>query len=485
MKKISVLLLCLVCLAAPSVAKNNHPRKKTAKQPAANATQQPQQLDFFQKHLRDRVEREQAAQQNEIPVLSWKQFKEKAKKAVLREKTLNSTRLSFYKRAQFAKNMQMGQPQWAGLVANEKFLFLGEPISGAAATFEAAKAAVSAIRRKFPGQSILLATDFVQTPVVGAEPLRKPGQQTNLVSRYPLFRFADQQNIDILAMDDHIFTVKDGEPLVKVGEEYVQIYTSAEEERQAFADTINRKSDEKLDFLLSLEEILKHSLYGVNKLNQQWAKRIEAVADQYDFVIVYTSADHIATEGSSLANHLQQRTAPAVILVPAIGQIPESKREGQLALVSALQEIQFSNEQLAAMAKGMESKNSYTQMLYYLRGLSFQAEEDDLFISADDFRSFHARIAADPSGTFREVIGAHDALEVFTNPFWVELFPSALIAQESVKDCVDPADQQVMESYLAPIYCETDRTQLWEHSFLYYVGEAPAGEYVPQEEMGF
>lgn len=457
MRKIYALLLCLAGLASMALAQNA-----------------PSQ-DYFQKRIHKAGQK--AAKRDGLPVLSWEQFKANAQKEISYSQTLNSTQLPIYEQARFVKSAQINPFNWAEAVGNEKFLFLGETISGAPATFQAVQSALHNLREQFPNKRILLATEFVQNTRLKMPTLRKTGQTSELLERYPLFSIADQENIDVLALDDHIFAVEKAIPVVKVGAEYVQFYSLPAEKKNALIATINGKSAEEINFLLLMEKLLKSSIYGIVKNNVQWAKRIQSVQNNYDLIVVYTTTQHLLTQRTSLANNLRARTAPTVILSPAASQVTTADQKLYQELLWLLNDLQFGESQRELQKQAAEAKSKQQQNILSYQWLRLQNNEVDLFTNANLFRSLHAQEAALAQGSSQLVPSNELTLNIFTQPFCVELYPSSFVISWLYSQLTPQQQQENQSLLLRAAHNDTEEGRI----FFYHVGNAMPTEFGSQQ----
>ena len=458
MKKIYALLLSLAWLTATAAAQST-----------------PSQ-DYFQKRIHD-AGQQSLHKRDGLPVLSWQQFKKDAQKEVSFSKTLNSTKFSITEHARFVQSVQTQPLNWAEMLGNEKFLFLGETISGTPSTLQAVQDALHTLREQFPDKHILLATDFVQNTRLDMPTLRKAGQSSELLQRYPLFSIADAENVDILALDDHIFAVEKGTPILKVGPQYIEFYEVAPEKKNELVNTIQGKSTEGMNFLLLMEQLMKSSIYGIVKNNIQWTERIRSLRNNYDLIVVYTSTNHLLTERTSLANNLKARTAPTVILIPSITQIPLAEQKLHTDLLWLLNDLQFGEEQRELQKKSSEMKDKQSQDIFSYQWLRLQNDEVDLQANAHLLRSVHAQEAFLLQNPSQMAISDEQVLRIFTQPFCIELYPSAFVISWLYSQ-LTPQQQQENQALLLPAVHEDVKEG---RIFFYHVGNATQAEYVTQQ----
>ena len=454
MKKTFAFLLCMIGLASFATAQ---------------AVPSP---DYFKKHIQATAKKT-VNQRDGLPLLSWEQFKENVQKEIAYAQTLNSTRLPITEHLRFVKDVKTQPLDWAEMIGSEKFLFFGETLSGAPATLQAVQSALHGLREQFPDKHILLATEFVQNTRLDMPTLRKAGQTSELLEKYPLFAMADAENVDILALDDHIFAVENGIPVVKVGAEYIQFYTLPQGKGEAVVNTILGKSNEEMNFLLLMEKLIKSSAYGLVKNNIQWAKRILPLQNNYDLIVVYTTTQHLLTERTALANYLKAPTAPTVILAPSAAQVTPGDQKLHLELLWLLNDLQFGEGQRDLQKKAAQAQNQQQQNILSYQLLRLQNNEIDLYTNANLLRSFHAQEAALRQDTSLLVPTEQSSLNIFTHPFCVELYPSS-VAIPWLYSQLSPQEQQAYQSLLLKA-AHGDVAE--GRIFFYHVGEAAENEY--------
>ena len=484
MKKFFVLLACFCFLVTPSVArtKRNQRQKKvpvtapTAKEKEGGSPEERIYRNFLQQA------KEQAGKDKHSAgprILSWKEFDAEAKNFVSYGKILN-TSIPVPVRCGYVKNAQSGEPDWAALLGDEKFLFLGETIFGSPSSLEAVKSAVRALKAKFPEKNILLATEFVQNTVPNTRLLHKAGQERNpkLREKYPLFSFADEQKIDLLSLDDLIFSVIKDEPYLKLGNEYVAIPYVLPEAKEALNNAIRQETFQGPNSLLSeelsqgsnsllfTEEILKQTLYGIKNTNELWAQRIRAVENHYDIIIVYTLDDHYLMGATSLPTPLKARTAPVVILSSPIGEATAYRQAEYINTINTIEDLQFNELKNQLAVKAAETKDVLSQNLYSLKIMDIHNSQSnfltDLFSRERSIRSFHANyVALQTASATGAVVSEDDAKNAFVHPFWAEINTSEEIIQQQ-----PGGTMQIMHE-------EEGRV------LFYHVGETTQAAYVP------
>lgn len=100
----------------------------------------------------------------------------------------------------------------------------------------------------------------------------------------PVFKTADEQKIDLLALDDHVIQETGNKDiLIKVGRYMVKV-----PEDISIPDLgVGRDS--------SLASFIKISSWGAAERTADWANRIKAVMDNYDIVLVYAGNGHLCS----------------------------------------------------------------------------------------------------------------------------------------------------------------------------------------------
>ena len=136
----------------------------------------------------------------------------------------------------------------------------------------------------------------------------------------PVFRAADQANIDQLALDDFIWITQENTSIVKIGN--FAVYASPEDK----VPSLNLAQDKLEDLALSTLNLVSVSPWGVRERNRQWARRINALRPFYDIIIVHAGDGHIAaTYSMDLAPMLHVADYLLISLLP-MEQLPENKK---------------------------------------------------------------------------------------------------------------------------------------------------------------
>lgn len=463
MKNICISLLCIVALAATGFA-NTAPRHKKPTKPASSkADKKTPSLTSQEKKLNGTVQDfdvlmksiiKQQTKENKAKAISWEQFLKKNKETSDEAFALNSMQPSLFERLTIGF-YKTGEPHWPSMVQLEKFLFLAETVPGTTQAPQAVVSALRELRAAYPDKQILLATEFVRNEQPTSSLLHKANAQDDqLTDRYGLFAFTNELQIDVLALNDYIVTKDKSNASFKVGDVSIKIPLDS--------PLLTQNSDEDMD------RSLKGSVYGLDKTNRQWAQRIEQVADNYDLIVVYTTADHVVAPFSSFPNQLQATAATTVILSPALEQVPSKARAEQNSLISNREKWKDEYSQFLQQ-QGDKAKNSKTKNAYQYK----KAEWDkplyqDIYPVADKLRSFHATETAKQLGLTNE-----DAAQyIFSEPFYMEANSASFTAGMILLD----SEQQKTRRELSP----WEKAHPLEGSlFFYHIGNASPENFLP------
>ena len=273
-------------------------------------------------------------QNEKISHLSWQEFlkqnehvKEVEKASTKLENHLLNNQLGTLKEDANSNLFYhaLGLPPYSQLIKGQNTIFIAEDINHEeASSIDHAANIIRIIRKENPHARILLASEFLNW--LGDEApglLKKAGEKTNLYiseGYMPVFRAADQANIDQLALDDFIWTTQDNISIVKIGN--FAIYASLEDQ----VPSLNLEQDKLEDLVLSSMQLISVSPWGVRERNRQWARRINALRPFYDIIIVHAGAGHLATTYSmDLAPMLHVADYLLISLLP-MEQLPENKK---------------------------------------------------------------------------------------------------------------------------------------------------------------
>ncbi len=273
-------------------------------------------------------------QNEKISHLSWQEFlkqnehvKEVEKASTKLENHLLNNQLGTLKEDANSNLFYhaLGLPPYSQLIKGQNTIFIAEDINHeTTSAINHAANIIRIIRKENPQARILLASEFLNW--LGDEApglLKKAGEKTNLYiseGYMPVFRAADQANIDQLALDDFIWTTQDNISIVKIGN--FAVYASLEDQ----VPSLNLEQDKLEDLVLSSMQLISVSPWGVRERNRQWARRINALRPFYDIIIVHAGAGHLATTYSmDLAPMLHVADYLLISLLP-MEQLPENKK---------------------------------------------------------------------------------------------------------------------------------------------------------------
>lgn len=273
-------------------------------------------------------------QNEKIPHLSWQEFlkqnehvKEVEKASTKLENHLLNNQLGTLKEDANSNLFYhaLGLPPYSQLIKGQNTIFIAESINHeAASSIDHAANIIRIIRKENPHARILLASEFLNW--LGDEApglLKKAGEKTNLYiseGYMPVFRAADQANIDQLALDDFIWITQENTSIVKIGN--FAVYASPEDK----VPSLNLAQDKLEDLVLSTLNLVSVSPWGVRERNRQWARRINALRPFYDIIIVHAGDGHIAaTYSMDLAPMLHITDYLLISLLP-LEQLPEDKQ---------------------------------------------------------------------------------------------------------------------------------------------------------------
>lgn len=98
----------------------------------------------------------------------------------------------------------------------------------------------------------------------------------------PVFKMAEEQGIDLLALDDYVLeTTPTGNIFVKIGKYLIEVPADV---------SIPHLSSNRADDLVQLISV---SEWGAFERTKEWAHRIKTVIDNYDVVLVYAGSGHL------------------------------------------------------------------------------------------------------------------------------------------------------------------------------------------------
>lgn len=275
----------------------------------------------------------QKLQNEKISHLSWQEFlkqnehvKEVEKVSTKLENYLLKNQLGALKE-DAGSNLfyhAKGLPPYSQLIKGQNTIFIAESINHeAASSIDHAANIIRIIRQENPHARILLASEFLSWQ--GDEKpglLKKAGAKTSLYvsdSYMPVFRAADQANIDQLALDDFIWITQENTSIVKIGN--FAVYASPEDK----VPSLNLAQDKLEDLASSILNLVSVSPWGVLERNRQWARRINALRPFYDIIIIHAGDGHLATTYSmDLAPMLHVTDYLLISLLP-MEQLPVDK----------------------------------------------------------------------------------------------------------------------------------------------------------------
>lgn len=178
-----------------------------------------------------------------------------------------------------------------------KYVFISESISHETASApQEVINILKAARKARPNDKILLAQEFLKWD--GDEHsslLKKAGKASKLTSSYPkVTQTADKLGIDQLALDDEIFMAGTEGVMVKMGKYLIWVKPQ---------DSLPRLKYKGCNALVSrwasAEQFIGISPFGMAQRNKQWARRLKAVEDNYDLILVYAGDGHIGADQSN------------------------------------------------------------------------------------------------------------------------------------------------------------------------------------------
>ena len=202
-----------------------------------------------------------------------------------------------------------------------KYVFISESISHD--TNSAPQEAINilkAARKARPNDKILLAQEFLKWD--GDEHtslLKKAGKESQLTSSYPeVTQTADKLGIDQLALDDEIFMAGKEGVMVKMGKYLIWVKPQ---------DSLPRLKYKGCNALVSrwasAEQFIAISPFGMAQRNKQWTRRLKAVEDNYDLILVYAGNGHIgADQPNNVQTLLNSEDFANIELIPT--DLPEN-----------------------------------------------------------------------------------------------------------------------------------------------------------------
>lgn len=227
-------------------------------------------------------------------------------------------------------------PPYEQMAKGHRFIFIAESINHETPlAINEAVTIIKSIRKANPKARILLASEFlVWTGEPECSLLQKADGESCLSagSAYiPTFEAAKQAGVDLLALDDFICThYLDNYSSVKMGQ--FLVFVSPKDD----VPSLNISSNPADDLVLSAEQFIAISPWGVRERTRQWARRINALRPFYDIILVHAGDGHINTTYSldlapmlKIKDYLLITLLPFKDLTPDVAQYYE--RRAQLA----------------------------------------------------------------------------------------------------------------------------------------------------------
>lgn len=227
-------------------------------------------------------------------------------------------------------------PPYEQMAKGHRFIFIAESINHETPlAINEAVTIIKSIRKANPKARILLASEFlVWTGEPECSLLQKADGESCLSagSAYiPTFEAAKQAGVDLLALDDFICThYLDNYSSVKMGQ--FLVFVSPQDD----VPSLNISSNPADDLVLSAEQFIAISPWGVRERTRQWARRINALRPFYDIILVHAGDGHINTTYSlDLAPMLKIKDYLLITLLPFKDLTPDAaqyyERRAQLA----------------------------------------------------------------------------------------------------------------------------------------------------------
>ncbi len=227
-------------------------------------------------------------------------------------------------------------PPYEQMTKGHRFIFIAESINHETPlAINEAVTIIKSIRKANPKARILLASEFlVWTGEPECSLLQKADGESCLSagSAYiPTFEAAKQAGVDLLALDDFICThYLDNYSSVKMGQ--FLVFVSPKDD----VPSLNISSNPADDLVLSAEQFIAISPWGVRERTRQWARRINALRPFYDIILVHAGDGHINTTYSlDLAPMLKIKDYLLITLLPFKDLTPDAaqyyERRAQLA----------------------------------------------------------------------------------------------------------------------------------------------------------
>ena len=353
MKKLFFLFILMGCLFPLHAQKGSVPAGLEQKIEAQIASRHPtpaREKDSSQPSRETRIEQElrRAIQApiNKQSLLSWQEFKQK--NAALQQSLAKRNYTGI--QSVFGGT---GSPDYVKEIRPVQYIYVSDASDHETFSIPSeVEEVMRAIRTVYPVARILLASEFFVRTDPNELPFRRAGSTThpskNFVfpSYHRLLPLSDQLRIDILGLDDHIFSRKHdaykmGNMWVKMTDlpdhllascfscvygwsqkdwrRYLDDFKQAQQNLHSFYQQFNRYNKKEQEEILSLDpnvnllkswiktrnaeiqeiktgfinQLLDISNWGIEQRNNQWAKRIEALAPFYDFIIVYGGNGHL------------------------------------------------------------------------------------------------------------------------------------------------------------------------------------------------
>ncbi len=260
--------------------------------------------------------------------LTWKDFlrlNEEAKK-----QTLAAVREQIQQQGQWIKDypniiapvftMHNSVPDYSHAFTH-KYIFIAEYIShGTKSAPQEVINILKAARKARPNDKILLAQEFLMWNGDEHTSLRKKaGKESKLESFYPeVTKAADQLGIDQLALDDGLYMADEKDVAVKIGK-YI-VWVTPQDKLPLLK---HKGCDALYTRWASADQFIGISPFGMSQRNKQWARRLKAVEDNYDLILVYAGDGHLnSTYSNDLQTLLNCKDFANIELIPT--DIPEN-----------------------------------------------------------------------------------------------------------------------------------------------------------------
>lgn len=185
---------------------------------------------------------------------------------------------------------------YAALFGKAKLIFVGENHDSPQVTAQVQQL-IRQYRKANPNARILWASEFALRTADGKNSLQKAKapQEPHLV----FINETQMQQVraagaDILALDDYIFQEKNGNLSYKVNDTWVNVLPAPKALAADWQKAVASGDEEQMDRVVKQAAfITDNSAWGAEERNKAWARKIQAVQNNYDVIFVHAGMAHL------------------------------------------------------------------------------------------------------------------------------------------------------------------------------------------------